>query len=789
MRLGWIAAILVAVACAGLSRLSFEGDVFQLLPGDLPQVRGLRVFLENFSQPDRLIVTISGDSPSEVGGAVERIVARLTADPGKASGGILFEPPWETAPESLVEIAAFLALNRQSESFRETLEGMRADRREGTLAETIERLGESISPADVALLSNDPYRLVAEAIPGGEGIWRGGSGFSNADGTFRVIYVETDASGRGYRDVCSIVDAVEATCIEAVEGLDVTLGFTGEPAFVAGISRSMQSDMVLSGGVALVLVGLVFWACYRRLRPLSGLIVLLLLTFALTLGIAGLLTGSLTAIGAGCAAILIGLSVDYGYFVFERSRHFDGTVGQLRLECLKTLALTAGTTSIAFFMLDLSGLPGLSQLGLLVGIGVIVGLGVMLIFFTPMVMRWRAELPSGDVSIHRVLQSPAFNRAGVFATAVTACGLMAVLFVKGPPKFDFSPESLRPGDTAAYTALESLTRELSGEREMLNLLVEGDSLEEVRERLKRATATLSTALSEGSVLRFQTALDFWPRADVLERNLALASDASEDSRALEQAAFDAGFTRDAFALNDGILKQWTSWHGAGIPELPGNPSSSWILERFARITPDGKFLASGYVIPATGCEVAIAKSVASDGVLLTGWPLLAHEIAEILAGGLFHLTLALAVAVLGVLALVLRSAWQVVVFVVSIALSAAALLGAMSVAGISWNIFSLAAILLLLGTGTDYSMLMLLALKRTGGDVAAARRDSSVVIALCALSAVAGFGSVAFSNHNGLATLGMVAAMGLALNAAVALFLIPFLQNWRGQPAPSTKRM
>ena len=195
------------------------------------------------------------------------------------------------------------------------------------------------------------------------------------------------------------------------------------------------------------------------------------------------------------------------------------------------------------------------------------------------------------------------------------------------------------------------------------------------------------------------------------------------------------------------------------------------------------------MIPATGCEVAVAESVASDGVLLTGWPLLGHEIAEILAGGLFHLTLALAVAVLGVLALVLRSAWQVAVFVISIALSASALLGAMSVSGISWNIFSLAAILLLLGTGTDYSMLMLLALKRTGGDVAAARRDSSVVIALCALSAVAGFGSVAFSNHNGLATLGMVAALGLALNAAVALFLIPLFQSWRGQPAPSTKRM
>jgi predicted exporter len=126
------------------------------------------------------------------------------------------------------------------------------------------------------------------------------------------------------------------------------------------------------------------------------------------------------------------------------------------------------------------------------------------------------------------------------------------------------------------------------------------------------------------------------------------------------------------------------------------------------------------------------------------------------------------------------------------ALSICALLGAMSLVGISWNIFSLAAILLLLGTGTDYSMMMFLALKRSGGDACAARRDVSLVIALCALSAVAGFGSVGFASHAGLATLGKVAAMGLALNAAVALFLVPLAvrrAKVMAHPAPSTNRM
>lgn len=789
MRLGWVAAVLVAVAVAGVSRLSFEGDIFQLLPGDLPQVRGLRVFLEHFSQPGRLLVTVSGNDAQDVSEAASRIASWLEGDAGLAPGGVIAAPPWETQPASLVELAAFLAINREPEDFRATLEGLSVGHRGETLRESIQLLGESVSPSEAFLISNDPFRLLVDALPRGGQLWQGGDGFANADGTFRVLYVETGAAGRGYRDAGRIVDAVAAASAEAVRGLDVRLGVTGEPAFVAGISRAMESDMAISGGVALLLVGFIFWVCYRRVGPLAGLILLLLFTFAITLGVAGLVSGTLTAIGAGCAAILIGLSVDYGYFVFQRSRGFQGTVAQLRVDCLKTLSLTAGTTATAFFMLDVSGLPGLSQLGLLVGVGVVAGLGVMLLFFVPMAMRWRGEPSAGELAIRRLLQSSSWNRAGAVLTGGVVCACLVALAVKGPPAFDFSPGSLRPGNTPAYAALETLTHELSGEREVLNLMVEGDSVEQVRGRLESAGRALAAAKKNGDVLRFQTALDFWPRGAGLRENLALAAGLSAERVSLEQAAFDAGFTREAFALDAGIIDQWKAWHDAGMPDFPSNPASRWILERFVQVGPDGTFFASGVVVPAPGREVAVAESVAAEGVLLTGWPLLGHEIAGVLAGGLLDLTLWLAVAVLGLLGIALRSLRRVGVFAAASVLSTAALLGAMSLAGMSWNIFSLAAILLLLGTGTDYSMLMLLALKRCGGDVPGARREVALVIALCALSAVAGFGSVGFSSHAGLATLGKVAALGLALNAAIALFLVPLLERRGPQPTPSTKCM
>jgi len=103
-----------------------------------------------------------------------------------------------------------------------------------------------------------------------------------------------------------------------------------------------------------------------------------------------------------------------------------------------------------------------------------------------------------------------------------------------------------------------------------------------------------------------------------------------------------------------------------------------------------------------------------------------------------------------------------------------------------WNFFNLAAILLLLGTGTDYSILLLLRLQRNGGDIAEAHRDLGIVVCLCAFSAAAGFGSIAWANKIGLASLGKTCALGLVLDALISVFLLPRAWAWchRGSLKP-----
>src|SRR6185369_16361280 len=80
---------------------------------------------------------------------------------------------------------------------------------------------------------------------------------------------------------------------------------------------------------------------------------------------------------------------------------------------------------------------------------------------------------------------------------------------------------------------------------------------------------------------------------------------------------------------------------------------------------------------------------------------------------------------------------------------------------------------LVLGTGVDYSIFMLLALRRFNGDVTMAWNSVGRALLLCGGTAVAGFGSLGLSSNAGMASLGRVCAVGIASNMLISVFLLP----------------
>jgi predicted exporter len=773
-RLGWMALALAAAVfvAVGISRISFNVEILKLLPTHLPQVEGLSLFLKHFAQPTELIVTLEAPDSDTAEAAADTLAAHL----GKQTSLIkraVARAPWEKNPAELSELLAFLLLNQPPETVNKTVAGLAPEKAAATLQDSLEKITDSISPQEVALLSYDPYNLAGALTTSGLMSGAPQSEFSSADGTFRVVYVEAAKPFTNYTENIAWLKEVKRHAAEAGLPATVKLGFTGEPAFVADISGSMEWDMKSSGIVTLIIIALVFWVCYRRLRPLRDLQAMLMLIFLLTLATAGIFLNQLTVIGVGCAAIMIGLSVDYGYFVFQRSLGFQGSARELQKQCVQYIAWTAGSTAAVFFALNLSSLPGLSQLGNLVGIGVFIGAIVMLTIFAPITLRFHREESARPPSfIERFFESQHFLRTGAWVTGALVLVLLGTLLVKGPPGADFSARTLRPRVSEAYTALERLQAKLIDDRDFLSLVVAGKDEDEVLARLRTADAKLAAAKNRGDVSNYRTALPVWPVAANQRANLPVVQPLLAELPRLKQAAIDAGFKEEALALTEAIVKQWAAWGNVTKAIWPENETSRWIFRRIAS-RGEGKFLAMGMAQPVAGREDALAADLQGENTWLVSWNQLGHELRRVIPAEFVRIIVALSVIFLVIVSFGLRNVRAVGLFVVTTALVLACLTGAMSLLGMTWSFFNLAALLLLLGTGTDYSILLLLALKRNGGDAPAAQRELSLVICLCVASASAGFGTISWANHAGLAQMGVTCAMGLIIDALISLFLLP----------------
>ncbi len=770
----WILLSVVTLAyiAAGFSRISFNVDILRLLPTHLHQVEGLSLFLKNFALPNELIVTVEAEDSQVAKSAAEEIATLLGSHPELVKKA-LSQPPWEDSPASLSEFFTFLLLNQSSESIGAIQRKLSAQQASLTLDTTMEELTTSLSPEKITLLSYDPLALSSTLVSKNLFSSAQQSEFFSSDGKFRVLYVEAAKPLGNYKEAAEWLKQIQKLCLTAPLPSLVKISFTGEPAFVAEISTGMQRDMITSGITTLLVISLIFWLCYGQFTPLRWLLFLLQLIFLLALATAGLFLNELTVVGAGFASVMIGLSVDYGYFIYQQSLRHEGSVSQLQWKCLQNIIWTSSTTAAAFFALNLSSLPGLSQLGNLVGIGVCIGALVMLVLFAPIALRIRrAQGPALPSRLEPLFASPLFTCLGEWSALAIVLLLLGALLFKGFPGSDFSASTFRPRLSTSQSALEHLYSRLHDDRGMLSLLVTGGNAEEVLARLKSLQPKLEKAQKKGELKSFFSPLALWPDAIRQQKNIAALAPLEAELPRLQQAVVEHGFTENAFALTSAIFHQIRSWEKSPLPLWPHNESSEWMLRRLARHS-GGTFLALGMVEPLQGQEETLIRSLQGEGIYLVSWGSLGIELQRTMPAEILHVASVLFAGIILILSFGLRSFRALLLFLLTTSLVLACLAGAMVLLGMKLGFFNLAAVLLLLGTGTDYSILILLALRRTGGNLPQVRKELSLVIFLCCTSAAVGFGTLAWANNMGLATLGKTCALGLLIDGMISLFLLP----------------
>lgn len=750
----------------GMLRVRLDVDVLALLPSKMKEVQGLQLFLEHFSKREELILTLEGSDPDLLAAHHESL-ANYLRDARPGLGTVLSKDVWMTgSSEGLGEMVAWLLVNAlPPEDFAKTVQALTPNARGATLEDSLDTIASSLEFDEALTLAYDPYQLVQALRTKHGHLTEGGDAFISDDGIFRVLYLTASPN---QTNVAAWVNTVKQTAQTwrkySPDRANVQLGFTGEPVFQTEIAASMERDMKFSGLSALILTSLIFALAYRKLRPLLILMGALTLTFALTLGLAGWLLPNMTVMSVGFASILIGLTVDYGVILYQKSISEALTKTELRQRTQRSVGWAAATTAAAFAALGLSIVPGIATLGQLVAIGILVGALVMLWLF-PLLLKEGSTAPSYAMSW--------LGKAWIALPVLGMLLLLAIVPLSlGLPGLNTSTEALRPRDSPAYGAMDRLQAKLTGdtstELAVLSLTPNSEvQLDHWETEIENHTANT----------RFPKALV--PNNTQQSTNLGGLREDMLDLPALSQAANLAGFEPEAMDLTTSIVTHWKSWQDTSVPQAPSSFAAQRLWSRL--LTPDGKHLLMTLTPKENQTDDFWQWLDSQSDSFPVSWPRITAQLNERVPQDLRAVGIGLGITVLIMLVLTFRAWKPVILCLLTTSFTLASLFGAMRLLGWEWNFFSLGALLLTVGAGLDYSIHILLEYRQTNGNIQAVRQGVIRALSICALSTVAGFGSISWASNQGLASLGQVCALALTLNALVSLVALPWLLERGGR--------
>ena len=779
--------ILPILCILGFTRLHFDVEVLDLLPSSSRAVEGLKLYQQRFSNARELIITVRAEEAEQAEAAARGIAEELRHKTNLVSS-VTWQPPWLENPGQAAELIGYLWLNQPPAAFDELTNRLAPGNLTTTLASTRDELAGSMSPADIGRLSYDPLRLTQlpeSAASAAPNFAQPGDLFSSRDGKFRIIFVEASTPLATYKECYAWLQQIKAIA-QSHESGHAKVEYTGRPAFVAEIARGMEHDITISVGGTSVIIAILFWLAHRRVKPMLWLLTLLALILAGTLALGGLIYGSINVVSMGFAAILLGLAVDYAVVHYQEAlAHPDLSVPEIRGAIAPSIFWAATTTICAFLVLNFGGLPGLGQLGTLVGVGVALSAFVMIFAYLPPLFperrkaRTKTTIASDD-GAHGVTRPTSPRKKSLVFVGTGALILFSLAVLSfGVPKMDSSANALRPRDSKSYAALDTIQQQLGQKQEPLWLLVSGTNETEVAKKLDIAKPILDQAVTNHVLTGYNLASALWPRPNFQAANRAAAQRLLNERQTVHSAILANGFTETAFGLANGIFDTWQRATQTRGTFWPTNELDRWIFDKLVARTPTN-FYALGFLYSSsTNSAVALdalqqqLEPENETGVWLSGWQLLGRAVLGKVMGNLWKLVLPMVGLVFLSLWLAFRRPQEILLSLSILILSGLILMAVMRLTGWSWNLLNLMGLPLILGTGVDYSIFMQLALRRYHGDLQVAHRAVGRALLLCGATAAAGFGALTFSSNAGMASLGQVCAVGIGSNMLISVFLLP----------------
>lgn len=572
----------------------------------------------------------------------------------------------------------------------------------------------------------------------------------------------TDA--RGSREMLRHLDEIISEQLPSHARAHIISGHSYTVANADAIQKDLLVVLAVSSlGILILYLGFV--------RTWRGLMVYAIPFAALLAGIAAVAATSsaVSGITIGFGAVLMGLSVDYGLHVYYAVQSGPSAVKALTRVCRPILFCWLTTCGV-FSMLFLSSLPGQRQLALFTISGLSAAMLLALVAL-PVFL-------SGSGSAPQKKLFAAFGKQSYVSkwTAITVfLGLVLSAALCWPGiRFDGRLQALNMVPEELAKAEQAIAESWGDVRGMAMIFSEGDDLDMALRKADNLFRHLSVELSGEAIIslapmlppksRQQEAMDgwqeFWSKHQTKLREI------------IDRESKDLGFSAGAFdpffdfitATPQPVTKKELHVLGLGdaVDMLLYTDDNS---SRVVTMVPDSPEV---HALFASGEDSGLQPFQDSR---LVSQDLLSQDIAADLRKDITGFLVAAGVFVLALAALLFRDLRRVFQALLPAVVGLSSLILGASLLGHEFNLFSIAAMFLVLGLGVDYGIFM--TLRITCRENAVTER----AVLVSGLTTLAGFGALTLADHPALYSIGVTILTGIGPAMLAAIILIPALEK------------
>jgi hopanoid biosynthesis associated RND transporter like protein HpnN len=618
-----------------------------------------------------------------------------------------------------------------------------------------------------------------------------------------------------------------------LEERGVQLRITGYPALNHEEMLGLVWDVGIAGLLSFILVLVILWLALRSKRLAGAAAGTLVVGLVWTAAFAALAVGKLNLVSLAFSVLVIGLGVDFSIHLclhYAALRRTDLPHQEALLETVglvgPALALCAATTTIGFFAFVPTHYRGVAELGLISGTGMVLLLFLTLTFLPALLRLMCEQVPLPETRLPARLEASAAmsveRRSGIVLLTALVCAVVAAALAPRT-HFDSNVVEMRDPDTESVQTFHDLLEDTATSPWYVDVVT--PDLDTAATRA-RELAALPEVASTASLLDYVPA-DQDEKLLILEDAAYLldvpsrSAVAPEPSPAEQLAALrelaetldvewvDAAKTplaRSARLLRSRLQQT--------LAKLDGDPTRSEALaeleqgllsqlpERVERLR---SALETGPVTLDDLPENLTARMLAADGRArvqvfptedlrddralaafvaavreqeseISGLPVNLIDSGTATATSLRE-AVSWALAAITILLVVLwRRPLEALLVLGPLFLAGLFTVGVMAATGLSFNFINVIALPLLLGIGVDSGIHLVTRARRplTGGERLVDTVTARGVL-WSALTTLVSFSTLALSGHRGLASLGLLLALGMATTLISMLGVLPAL--------------